>query len=108
MKVTDEMVERAINDWVERSAQALGSRTLRSGEVARGMLEAALADVPEPVLDGHDCECWRRNYRHAEEECTAEREMAQQLEAKLAKVRAWLDESNTLHRVDLRAILGEP
>jgi hypothetical protein len=73
----------------------------------RAALEAALAPLPEPVLEGHDCEYWRRNYAHAEEECTAEREMAQQLKAKLAKVRALAEGYGWITPGDIADIIGE-
>lgn len=93
MRVTPEMVERALKATPlvdgDKFAPAIQGLFLeRRRTILRAALEAALADVPEPIVDGHDCAHWRRNYEHAEEECTAEREMAQQLESKLAKVRA--------------------
>lgn len=75
-------------------------------------------DSPVPLLDAleaallvlvGDSDFYKRNYEWAEEECTAEREMARQLEAKLAKVRAWALEvpATEKQRAALDAILDE-
>jgi hypothetical protein len=99
VKVTDEMVERALSEWYNLSdtARESGKRTLNTRDTIRSILEAALKDVQVCPPGTYPENRLRTNYlEHTAESLEWD---VKQLEAKLAKVRAlaeeWLEQAAT-------------
>jgi len=85
MKVTDEMVQRATRARVHTLAMAWD-------KAERIVLEAALEDEPEPkpVQAMANIRAWAAAAGDAEGRCVLFEERIAALEAKLAKVHAWM------------------